>query len=105
MMHSYSGSPDLAKMLIKLPRIGSCFYFSFSFFVSRRLSKLEERLKAIPENRLLIESDLDDVSNVDDAMLEMVKTISDARGWSMEECINILERNTREFLESMNENR
>ncbi len=68
MIHSFSGSPDIAAQLIKLPRLGNRFYFSFSAFVNSRSNKMMDRIRCVPPDVILLESDLHDIRLVDDAM-------------------------------------
>ncbi|KAJ3311334.1 hypothetical protein HDV04_004142 [Boothiomyces sp. JEL0838] len=82
MMHSFTASLEIAKQLIKLPRIGKRFYFSFSHFVNARSPKTIDKIKGIPDNRILIESDIYDTVMVDDAMKKIVGLVSEAKGWT-----------------------
>ncbi|KAJ3129098.1 hypothetical protein HK101_005297, partial [Irineochytrium annulatum] len=63
MLHSFSGSLEIVRSILRLPQpISSRFYFSFSTGVNgRNADKTYERIRAIPDDRVLIESDLHDV--------------------------------------------
>lgn len=58
MLHSYGGSVDEIPRFCRLRSIGDRFYFSFSHAINHRTpEKLVARIEAIPDDRLLIESD------------------------------------------------
>lgn len=99
MLHSYSGSPDIVRALLKLPNnTGRRFYFSFSIGVNARSPKAFDRIRAVPEDRILIESDLHDASGIDSAMLEACKFVATAKGWTLLETAEQIGKNAAEFL-------
>lgn len=58
MLHSYGGSPEEVGRFCRLPVIGGRFFFSVSSAINARTpEKLAARIKAVPDDRLLIESD------------------------------------------------
>lgn len=58
MLHSYGGSPEEIPKYCKLKGIGDRFYFSFSTAINARTpEKLRARIAAVPDDRLLLESD------------------------------------------------
>ena len=58
MLHSYGGSPEEVPRFTRLPGIGQRFYFSFSAAINGRTpEKLAARIRAVPDDRLLLESD------------------------------------------------
>jgi TatD DNase family protein len=58
MLHSYSGSVEEIPKFCKLRGIGDRFYFSFSHAINAQTpEKLAARIAAVPDDRLLIESD------------------------------------------------
>lgn len=58
MLHSYGGSVEEILRFCKIPNIGSRFYFSFSHAINHRTpEKLRARVAAVPDDRLLLESD------------------------------------------------
>jgi Tat protein secretion system quality control protein TatD with DNase activity len=58
MLHSYGGSVEEIPRFCKIPNIGSRFYFSFSHAINHRTpEKLRARVAAVPDDRLLLESD------------------------------------------------
>ncbi|KAJ3275724.1 hypothetical protein HDV01_007191 [Terramyces sp. JEL0728] len=99
MMHSFTASLEIAKQLMKLPRIGKRFYFSFSHFVNSRSPKSLEKIGGIPDDRILLESDIHDCTLVDGAMNHTIKLVSQAKSWLEEDTIKITTRNANEFLQ------
>ena len=98
-MHSYGGSVDMLKAFTKLdhpPEI----YFSFSILINGRLQerKLKELILAVPEDRLLIESDHHSHNHVDQLLVEMVLKVADIRNWSIEETVERTARNWHRFV-------
>lgn len=58
MLHSYGGSVEEIPRFCKLRGIGPRFYFSFSHAINHRTpDKLRARVAAVPDDRLLLESD------------------------------------------------
>ncbi|KAG0293349.1 hypothetical protein BGZ97_005366 [Linnemannia gamsii] len=98
-MHSYGGSVDMLKAFTKLdhpPEI----YFSFSILINGRLQerKLKELILAVPEDRLLIESDHHSHNHVDQLLVEMVLKIAEIRNWTVEETVERTARNWQRFV-------
>ena len=70
MLHSYGGSADMLRAFLKLPTVGGRFYFSFSHVINadkekHAPAKLLERLRAVPDDRLLLESDRGSALDID----------------------------------------
>ena len=99
-LHSFVGSPGSIPQFLKLNK-GFTLYVSFSVAICSRLEKkkLFELINAIPEDRLLIESDLNTPVGQDDAMEEIAKLIAEARQWSTEETIEKTHKNWHEFVD------
>lgn len=58
MLHSYGGSPEDVARFCRLPDIGRRFFFSFSSAINGRApDKMAARIRAVPDDRLLLESD------------------------------------------------
>ncbi|KAG0296667.1 hypothetical protein BGZ96_008837 [Linnemannia gamsii] len=98
-MHSYGGSVDMLKAFTKLdhpPEI----YFSFSILINGRLQerKLKELILAVPEDRLLIESDHHSHNHVDQLLVEMVLKIAEIRKWTVDETVKRTARNWQRFV-------
>ena len=103
MLHSFSGSPDLIKSLLKLPSsVSRRFYFSFSRAVNCRTAcdehKTLERIACVPDDRVLIESDLHDMKHIDAACLSACEMVARAKGWASCEAARLTGQNARSFL-------
>eukprot|EP00842_Homolaphlyctis_polyrhiza_P006979 jgi/Hompol1/870/HPOL_004033-RA len=100
MMHSFTASPDIGRSLIKLPHIGPRFFFSFSSVVNARSSKFDERVLAVPDDRILLESDIHDATAVDQQMANICQAVATIRGWTLAETVERSTRNAEAFLRS-----
>lgn len=98
MLHSYSGSPDMLKQIFLKGELGARIYVSFSYFVNRRnTAKSQQCIQAIPEDRILVESDLSDVSDAQEALERVIDMVAQARSWSAAETRSKLAANSRRF--------
>lgn len=98
MMHSYGGSVDDIGKLLKVKGVGGRFYFSFSAVINgRQLEKLMDRIRAVPDDRLLVESDEVVVGRMDGAMEEICGVVAEAKGWSRERVAEVTSENFAEF--------
>lgn len=98
-MHSYGGSVDMMRAFTKMNHPPEIF-FSFSIVINARLQerKLQELISAVPEDRLLIESDHHSHTLIDSLLMDMVKKVSEIRGWSIEETVQKTTRNWHRFV-------
>lgn len=100
-MHSYSGPPEPIKQFLNRS-IPSDVYFSFSSvinFSGPSAQKVIDTIKALPDDRLLIESDLHTAGPVMDELLEEVaRHICKLRGWPLREGIQRLADNWKRFV-------
>ncbi|KAG0199314.1 hypothetical protein BGX28_007385 [Mortierella sp. GBA30] len=98
-MHSYGGSVDMLKAFAKLDHAPEIF-FSFSILINGRLQerKLRELILAVPEDRLLIETDHHSHLQVDQLLIEMVQKIAEVRHWTLKETVEKTARNWKRFV-------
>ena len=100
MMHSYSGSEEIITQLLKLPNIGPRFYFSFSYTINGRSSKTIKKIKLVPDDRILIESDVHEAGLVDEAMEKAAGMVVKAKKWSLDKVFEKTSENSTRFLTS-----
>ncbi|KAJ3368845.1 hypothetical protein HDU91_000226, partial [Kappamyces sp. JEL0680] len=102
MLHSFSASSEILKALIKLPRIGDRFYFSYSHTVNARSGKKTlEKIALTPDSRLLIESDVHCVTQVPEALQKVVEMVGEAKKWTSKEVVDRTTRNALVFLRKL----
>lgn len=100
-MHSYSGPVNPLNQFLH-PSNPSDVYFSFSNvinFSGPSAQKVIEVVKALPDDRLLIESDMHTAGPVMDELLEdVVRRICEIRGWPLEQGVRHLGDNWKRFV-------
>lgn len=100
-MHSYSGTPEALKQFLR-PAVPSDVYFSFSTlinFTGPTVDKVVAALQSLPEDRILVESDLHCAGETMDGLLEeVVRTVCRVRGWSLEDGTRKLAENWKRFV-------
>ncbi|RBR14452.1 uncharacterized protein FIESC28_07688 [Fusarium coffeatum] len=100
-LHSFSGKSDAVKQYLK-PSIPAKIFFSFS--KANNLSfgateKTEDAVKAVPDNRILVESDLHTAGErMDSELEEMYRAICDVKGWNLEQGVKQIADNYKEFV-------
>jgi Tat protein secretion system quality control protein TatD with DNase activity/ubiquinone/menaquinone biosynthesis C-methylase UbiE len=80
--HSYSGSAETVKALLK-SKVGPRCYFSFSKLINGRSTKFPELVKAVPEDRIMLESDIHSPEGVDELMMQVCELVALHRGWTL----------------------
>ncbi|PWY82951.1 Metallo-dependent hydrolase [Aspergillus heteromorphus CBS 117.55] len=100
-MHSYSGPVEPLKQFLN-PSHPSDVYFSFSSvinFSGPSSQKVIDVIKALPEDRILIESDLHTAGQqMDDLLEEVARQICEIRGWALHDGVQRLADNWKRFV-------
>lgn len=101
-LHSYSGSADMLKQWLH-QSVPAQVYVSFSTAVNLSTeavrSKVDDVIRAVPDDRILVESDLHRAGEEMDGMLEnMYRHVCAAKGWELEEGVTRIGRNYEAFI-------
>lgn len=95
-LHSYSGSAESVKQYISAP---TEVYFSFSITINTWNEKVEAAVRAVPDDRVLIESDLHMAGEKMDEYLEgAARKVSAVKDWSIEDGVARLASNWKRFV-------
>ncbi|KAE8350387.1 putative Cut9 interacting protein Scn1 [Aspergillus coremiiformis] len=100
-MHSYSGPVEPLKQFLN-PSNPSDVYFSFSTVINfngRSPQKVVDVIKALPDDRILIESDLHTAGKqMDDLLEEVARQICEIRRWDLVQGVQQLAENWKRFV-------
>ncbi|KAI8979471.1 TatD family [Mycotypha africana] len=98
-LHSFGGAPATVKQFLELK--GFEVYVSFSVCINARhtpAKKLLELIKAVPDDRLLIESDINKPDGLDICMMEISKIVAYAKGWTLKQTAETTKKNWKRFV-------
>ncbi|KAG8673023.1 Cut9-interacting protein scn1 [Fusarium poae] len=101
-LHSFSGKGDAVKQYLK-PSIPAKIFFSFSkannLGTDGATEKTQDAVKTVPDNRILVESDLHTAGQrMDDELEEMYRAICEFKGWTLEHGVSQMAKNYTEFV-------
>ena len=103
LMHSYGGTEAFVDSLVRMKRWGDRFYFGFSAVVNLRSPKTAGVVRAVPSDRLLLESDLVSPECAEADLRTMLAFIAEAKGWSAEEAARVTRENAMRFYGGVSE--
>jgi Tat protein secretion system quality control protein TatD with DNase activity len=110
-LHSFGGSVDTIKALTKLTKqkkkeekegISVDIYFSFSIVVNEKYDRLPDLIRAVPEDRLLIETDCHSPFGLDHYMTMIIKLISEIKEWTEATTVEKTRENFLKFIGEIN---
>ncbi|OTA69039.1 Metallo-dependent hydrolase [Hypoxylon sp. EC38] len=100
-LHSFSGPVEVVKQYLH-PSVPAKIFFSFSVVINWAAGggdKAEDAIRVVPDDRILVESDLHTAGEKMDQYLEEIcRRICKIRGWGLREGVEQLGRNWREFV-------
>lgn len=99
-LHSYSGDPQMIRQYLH-PSVPITIFFSFSTAVnfSGSSSKAEAAIRAVPDEFILVESDLHKAGKTMEKQLELVvRKVCEIKRWSLADGIKILRQNWNRFI-------
>ncbi|KAB5540406.1 TatD family [Coniochaeta sp. 2T2.1] len=101
-LHSFSGPVQVAKQYLHAG-IPAKIFFSFSTAINLSTeggeAKFPEVVRAVPDDRLLVESDLHVAGHKMDGMLEdMYRRVCEIKGWELRDGVERIGRNYEEFV-------
>jgi len=97
-MHSYTGSPDTVKQLLRLLP-NTAIYFGFSACICLRSpDKAAAALAAVPDDRVLLESDHADPDHVVNDLRTIAETVARVKGWSLDATLARTTANTQRWV-------
>ncbi|KAI5463093.1 TatD family [Mariannaea sp. PMI_226] len=101
-LHSFSAGAEMLKQYLN-PAIPARIFVSLSSAVNLSTeasqAKTDEIIRGLPDDRLLVESDLHTAGEVMDAALEeMYRYVCDIKGWTLEEGVARIAKNYEEFI-------
>ncbi|PYH79933.1 cut9 interacting protein Scn1 [Aspergillus uvarum CBS 121591] len=100
-MHSYSGPVEPVKQFLH-PSTPSVVYFSFSAvinFSNPSSQKVMDVIKALPDDRVLIESDLHTAGpQMDDLLEQISRQICELRGWTLDHGVQQFADNWKRYI-------
>lgn len=99
-LHSYSGPSEPLKQYLH-PSVPAEIFFSFSSvvnFSSSGHSKAEDVIRALPDDRILVESDIHTAGDdMDQFLADITRKVCDIKGWPLDHGVRQLRDNYLQF--------
>lgn len=95
--HAFGGTVATARSYYRMKRFGSRFYFGFASAINLRSMKTTEVIASIPDDRLLLESDLEDPNDVAGSLYKMIEVIATSKAWDIPTACRITTENAKCF--------
>ncbi|KAI5295397.1 hypothetical protein KEM52_001524 [Ascosphaera acerosa] len=103
-LHSFTGSREQIALYLR-SALGMTVYFSFSAVVNmdgktdEQVQRLMTTIRTVPDDRLLVETDLHEAGpELDSCLLRVVKQVCHAKEWDLESGAAILNNNWKRFV-------
>ena len=83
-LHVFGGAAGTVEQLVRSKRFGGQIYFGFAACINLRAPKTREVIRAVPEDRLLLESDRSSAmpeGRVEGELLQMLTLYAEIKGW------------------------
>ncbi|CAI6086791.1 unnamed protein product [Clonostachys chloroleuca] len=101
-LHSFSGKAEAVRQYLN-PRFPATIFFSFSKSNNMRdeagRAKMRDALGTVPDDRVLVESDIHEAGDRMDGDLEdTYRAVCAFKGWTLEEGVERIARNYRRFI-------
>lgn len=107
-LHSYTGTVDVLKQYANDRACPAKIFFSFSLCVNystggherdRKKHLADDVIRACPDDRILVESDLHTAGQqMDDMLEEMYRKVCEVKGWGLREGVERIRENYYEFV-------
>jgi TatD DNase family protein len=98
-LHSFSGKATVVEEYLRAAGNRTRLFFGFSAIICLRS---EERSRAaiarVPDDRLLIESDIGETSRIDELIDRILDVVSEVKQWSKEETSRIVNQNATTWM-------
>ncbi|KAK5580710.1 hypothetical protein RB653_000734 [Dictyostelium firmibasis] len=97
-LHTFGGKPATVDQFCKMASgKGDRFYFGLSF-INLSSSKVDKLIQAIPDDRLLLESDQNSPTEAEPSMFKLIQKVSSSKNWTIQKTIEQTTLNTINFL-------
>jgi len=80
-LHAFGGARGTVEQLTRARGYGERLYFGFAACVNLRAPKTREAIAAVPEGRLLVESDREAAEGAAGELTRMLEVYAEVRGW------------------------